>query len=130
MAQQFLPHLRAQTGALIVNISSGLAGIPFPAASVYCAAKAEIHSYTQSLRVQLHGTGMTVAELAPPGVETPLLRGDLPKKCGDRKRGDPVTLSKRFLCVVRVRLAALCWDYAACACWVRISNGRRCLAML
>ena len=30
MVQQFLPHLKTRKGALIVNVSSGLAFIPFP----------------------------------------------------------------------------------------------------
>jgi uncharacterized oxidoreductase len=51
-----------------------LAFIPFPASPVYCATKAAIHSFSQSLRVQLAGTGVTVIELARPGVETPLLQ--------------------------------------------------------
>ena len=59
MVQQFLPHLLTRPGALIVNVSSGLAFIPFPAAPVYSATKAAIHSFTQSLRVQLRGTSVT-----------------------------------------------------------------------
>jgi uncharacterized oxidoreductase len=76
MIQQFLPHLKTRSSALIVNVSSGLAFVPFPASPVYCATKAAIHSYTQSLRIQLEGSGVTVIELAPPGVETPLFRGE------------------------------------------------------
>ncbi len=74
MIQQFLPHLKTRPGALIVNVSSGLAFVPMSASPVYSATKAAIHSLSQSLRAQLHGTGVTVVELAPPGVETPLFR--------------------------------------------------------
>src|SRR5690349_24977395 len=42
-------------------------------APIYCAAKAGIHSYTQSLRIQLHNTNVQVFELAPPATTTPLL---------------------------------------------------------
>jgi uncharacterized oxidoreductase len=38
---------------------------------VYCATKAAIHSFTQSLRVQLEGTRVTVIELA----RSPIMRG-------------------------------------------------------
>ncbi len=76
MVQQFLPHLKTMQEALIVNVSSGLAFIPMPAAPVYSATKAALHSYTQSLRAQLEGSRVTVVELAPPGTETPLLRGE------------------------------------------------------
>ena len=74
MVQQFLPHLKSRPGALIVNVSSGLAFVPMLAAPVYSATKAAMHSFSQSLRGQLEGTGVTVVELAPPGVETPLFR--------------------------------------------------------
>lgn len=75
MVQQFLPHLEAREGALIVNVSSGLAFVPMAVFPVYSAAKAGIHAYSQALRAQLAGTGVTVVELAPPPVETPLLQG-------------------------------------------------------
>ena len=74
MVQQFLPHLKTRSGALIVNVSSGLAFVPMLAAPVYSATKAALHSFSQSLRGQLADTGVTVVELAPPGVETPLFR--------------------------------------------------------
>lgn len=76
MVQQFLPHLKTRKGALIINVSSGLAFVPFPLSPVYSATKAAIHAFTQVLRVQLRGTNVTVIELAPPGVETPLFRGN------------------------------------------------------
>ena len=88
MIQQFLPHLKTRPDALIVNVSSGLAFVPLPVSPVYCAAKAALHSYTQSLRVQLEGTGVTVVELAPPGVETPLFRGEFAEEMKGQKAMD------------------------------------------
>jgi uncharacterized oxidoreductase len=72
MVQQFMPHLRQRSGALIVNVSSGLAFVPFSISPIYSAAKAAIHAYTRCLRVQLQGTDITVIEVAPPLTETPL----------------------------------------------------------
>jgi uncharacterized oxidoreductase len=46
MIQSFLPHLKTREGALIVNVSSGLAFVPFSAAPVYGATKAAIHSFS------------------------------------------------------------------------------------
>jgi uncharacterized oxidoreductase len=85
MVQQFLPHLKTRPDALIVNVSSGLAFIPLPISPVYCATKAAIHSYTQSLRIQLDGTSVTVVELAPPGTETPLFRGEFAAEMAGQK---------------------------------------------
>ena len=97
MVQQFLPHLKTREGALIVNVSSGLAFIPLPISPVYCATKAAIHSFTQSLRVQLAGTGVTVIELAPPGVETPLFRGEFAEEMQGQKGMDVTVLAKQAL---------------------------------
>lgn len=72
MVQQFLPHLKAQQTAAILNITSGLAMVPFPLAPIYGAAKAGLRSYTQALRVQLQHTRVQVFELAPPAADTPL----------------------------------------------------------
>ncbi len=85
MVQQFLPHLRRQRDALILNVSSGLAFVPFPISPVYSAAKAAIHAYTRCLRVQLQGSGVTVVELAPPGTETPLFRGEFANEMKGQK---------------------------------------------
>jgi uncharacterized oxidoreductase len=97
MVQQFLPHLKTRKSALIVNVSSGLAFIPFPASPVYCATKAALHSFTQSLRVQLDGTSVTVIELAPPAVETPLLRADFAEEMKAQKGMDVTALVKKAI---------------------------------
>ena len=65
----FIDILRANKGT-VINVSSGLAFVPLPAAPIYSATKAAIHSYTQSLRFQLEGTGVEVVELMPPAVKT------------------------------------------------------------
>lgn len=85
MVQQFLPHLRARPEAAIVNVSSGLAFVPLPIAPIYSATKAALHSYTQSLRIQMQGTSVQVYELAPPGTETPLFRGEFAHETKDQK---------------------------------------------
>jgi uncharacterized oxidoreductase len=69
MTAQFLPQLKAQNRAAIVNVSSGLAFVPLAISPIYCAAKAAIHSFTQSLRLQLKHTNIAVFELAPPITE-------------------------------------------------------------
>jgi uncharacterized oxidoreductase len=76
MAVQFLPLLKRQPEAAIVNVSSGLAFVPLPISPVYSATKAALHSFTQSLRIQLRNTRVKVIELAPPGTDTPLFAGD------------------------------------------------------
>lgn len=89
MVQQFLPHLQKQNDAAIVNITSGLAFVPMPLSPIYCAAKAGLHSFTQSLRSQLKGSTVSVFEIAPPGVETPLFRAEFAEEMKNQK-GMPV----------------------------------------
>ena len=97
MVQQFLPHLKTRKDALIINVSSGLAFVPMPISPIYCAAKAAIHSYSQSLRVQLAETGVRVVELAPPPVETPLLRGEFEEETAGRRAMSPQALVKHAI---------------------------------
>lgn len=97
MVQHFLPHLKTREHALIVNISSGLAFIPLAVSPVYSATKAAIHSFTQSLRAQLDGSGITVIELAPPGVETPLFRDEFAEEMKGQKAMKPEELVRRAI---------------------------------
>jgi uncharacterized oxidoreductase len=68
-----VPHLSARPSATIMTVSSGLAFVPLPITPTYNATKAAIHSFTQSLRVQLADTSIQILELAPPAVATSLM---------------------------------------------------------
>jgi uncharacterized oxidoreductase len=70
-----LPLLQKQPRSTIMNVSSGLAFVPIAPTPTYCATKAAIHSYTQSLRYQLRASAIEVLELIPPYVATDLLNG-------------------------------------------------------
>jgi len=66
----FTPHLIARGSGTILTVSSGIAFLPFPLMPSYGASKAGVHAYTESLRAQLAGTGIEVAELVPPAIAT------------------------------------------------------------
>lgn len=66
----FTPHLIARGSADIITVSSGIGFLPFPLMPTYGASKAGVHAYTEALRPQLTGTGVTVTELVPPAVAT------------------------------------------------------------
>jgi uncharacterized oxidoreductase len=70
-----LPHLRKQPYSVVMNVSSGLAFVPLSVTPTYCATKAALHSYTESLRWQLRNSTTEVLELIPPYVATDLLGG-------------------------------------------------------
>lgn len=75
MNTALLPLLRGQQHATLINVSSGLATVPLAVTPTYCATKAAIHSYTESLRYQFRGTNLEVVELTPPYVGTELMAG-------------------------------------------------------
>ncbi|MCK0175681.1 SDR family oxidoreductase [Mycolicibacterium sp. F2034L] len=68
-AQQMVPRGR---GA-ILNVGSTAGFHPFPGQSGYAATKAFVHTYTEGVRAELAGTGVTVATLCPGPVRTEFL---------------------------------------------------------
>ncbi len=70
-----LPILLSRPKSAIVNLSSGLAFFPKSGSAVYCATKAAMHSFSQSLRYQLTSTSVQVTEILLPLVDTPMTEG-------------------------------------------------------
>jgi NAD(P)-dependent dehydrogenase (short-subunit alcohol dehydrogenase family) len=70
----FLPILRSQDSGVIVNTSSvfGLVGMPLQ--SAYCASKFAVRGFTDSLRQELRGTGVSAVTVHPGGVKTNIAR--------------------------------------------------------
>ncbi|MCZ4519366.1 SDR family NAD(P)-dependent oxidoreductase [Rhodococcus ruber] len=73
LVHAFLPGLLTQPTATVMTVTSGLAYVPLPVTPTYNATKAAIHSFTESLRVQLTRTGVQVIELVPPATQTSLM---------------------------------------------------------
>lgn len=79
LCTRLLPTLRAQPEAAIVNVTSGLAIAPSTSA-IYCATKAGLRSYTQSIRQLLKTSNVRVIEALPPVVETNMTAARAGKK--------------------------------------------------
>ena len=74
LTAQYIPLLLAHEEAAVINISSGLRSRIIGRMPIYCATKAGIHSFTESLREQLRDARIKVFEVVPPRVATSLSR--------------------------------------------------------
>lgn len=79
-----LPILSRKRSATIITVTSGLAFVPRSNYATYCASKAFLHSWLQSLRHQLRRKSIEVIELAPPYVQTEL--------AGPQQASDPAAM--------------------------------------
>ncbi|MGV0793063.1 SDR family NAD(P)-dependent oxidoreductase [Mycolicibacterium sp. XJ1819] len=70
----FLPILVAQDEGAIVNTSSVFGLVGMPGQSAYCSAKFAVRGFTDSLRQELRGTGVTAVNVHPGGVNTNIVR--------------------------------------------------------
>ncbi len=66
----FLRHLSRQKNSAIINMTTGLVYAPHADMPGYCASKAALHSYTQSLRLQLTGNPIKILEVMMTAVDT------------------------------------------------------------
>lgn len=65
-----LPHLRARGGGWIISVSS-LAGVnSFPEAAAYCASKAALNAFSESLMQEVRQDGIRVSYVMPGSVRT------------------------------------------------------------
>jgi uncharacterized oxidoreductase len=64
--------IRLKSLTTIINVTSGLAFVPFSKVPVYCATKAFLRSFTLSLRHSLKATPVEVIEMIPPALNTDL----------------------------------------------------------
>ena len=68
-----LPHLKRQGRGAIINVASVLAERSVPLQGAYCAAKAGIRGFTESLRLELRheAPGISVTLVLPSSINTP-----------------------------------------------------------
>lgn len=60
-----LPHLRAQRGGIIINMSSLAGRIALPFQGFYSATKFAIEAYTEALRMEVRSFGISVSMIEP-----------------------------------------------------------------
>lgn len=66
----FLPYIKKENSAHIVNFSSLFGLIAPPGQATYCASKFAVRGFTESLRHELENTNISVSVIHPGGVKT------------------------------------------------------------
>lgn len=71
-----LPAMVARGRGTVVAVSSLAAFRGLPRNAAYCASKAALHTFMESLRVDLRGTGVKAVAIYPGFVKTPMSAGN------------------------------------------------------
>ena len=70
LTRHLLPQMIAKRRGGILNVSSSAGFLPIPGSAVYAATKAYVTSFSEALRAELRGTGVSVCALCPGPVVT------------------------------------------------------------
>jgi 3-oxoacyl-[acyl-carrier protein] reductase len=74
-----IPQLRKRNGGFIINISSLAGKNPFAAGAAYCASKAGLNAFSESLMQELRYDNIRVSYILPGSVATEFSDGDASK---------------------------------------------------
>jgi short-subunit dehydrogenase len=74
--QPFLPQMRKAASGTLVGMASVAGFRGLPGAGAYSASKAAAIAYLESLRVELRGSGVSVATICPGYIATPMTAGN------------------------------------------------------
>jgi len=105
ITRHLVPQMIAKHRGAILNVSSSAGFLPIPLSAVYAATKAYVTSFSEALRAELYGTGVSVCALCPGPVVTEFQQ--VAKREGVRPNIGPQFLVVTVEQVVRDALAAL-----------------------
>jgi uncharacterized protein len=100
-----LPRMIVKHRGAILNVSSSAGFLPIPGSAVYAATKAYVTSFSEALRAELYGTGVSVCTLCPGPVVTEFQQ--VAKREGVKPNIGPQFLVVTVEQVVRDALAAV-----------------------
>ncbi|HTS17275.1 MAG TPA: SDR family oxidoreductase [Verrucomicrobiae bacterium] len=123
--QAVLPQMRQQRSGQIVNVGSVLSMVIAPYNAVYCASKFALLALGDTLRIELHGTGIEVLSVLPSYTDTPFFEhmyhyGDGPVHQSPFAGQHPSRVARAILrgCARHKRLVVLTIS-ARLAVWLR-----------
>jgi short-subunit dehydrogenase len=105
LTRRLLPQMIARKRGAILNVSSSAGFLPIPGMAVYAASKAYTNSFSEALRAELRGTGVTVSALCPGPVHTEF--GDVAKRPGGQPERGPEFVYVSVEKTARYALAAV-----------------------
>ncbi|PYL93803.1 MAG: hypothetical protein DME28_07570 [Verrucomicrobia bacterium] len=108
LTRRLLPQMIARKRGAILNVSSSAGFLPIPGMAVYAASKAYVNSFSEALRAELRGTGLTVTALCPGPVHTEF--GDVAKRPGGEPERGPEFVYVSVEKTARDALAAVAAD--------------------
>ncbi|XP_061756437.1 17-beta-hydroxysteroid dehydrogenase type 3 isoform X1 [Nerophis ophidion] len=73
MCKTLLPGMENRGKGVIINVSSGIACIPFPMYSLYAASKIFVERFSQGLQAEYKEKGMLIQAVTPFGVSTRMI---------------------------------------------------------
>lgn len=118
--QVFLPLLRAQPGAHIVNVSSVFGLIAMPSQSAYNASKFAVRGFSEALQQELAGGSVGLSVVCPGGVRTAIAANARVEASSARALGGAEAFVRRF-----DKLARTSADTAARQILQGVRRGRR-----
>ena len=105
ITRHLLPSMIARNRGAILNVSSSAGFLPIPGFAIYAATKAYVTSFSEALRSELHGTGVSVCTLCPGPIHTEFQQ--VAKRPGGEPETGPEFVHVSVDRVVRDALAAL-----------------------
>ncbi|HVD95550.1 MAG TPA: SDR family oxidoreductase [Candidatus Limnocylindria bacterium] len=105
LTRHLLPQMIAKRRGAVLNVSSVAGFLPIPGDAVYAATKAYVTSFSEALRAELLGTGVSVCALCPGPVQTEFQ--EVAKRQGVQPKLGPKFVVVPVEKVVRDALAAL-----------------------
>jgi short-subunit dehydrogenase len=105
LTRRLLPQMIAKKRGAILNVSSSAGFLPIPGFAIYAATKAYVTSFSEALRAELRGTGLTVCALCPGPVHTEFQQAA--KRPSGRPESGPEFVHVPVERVVRDALAAI-----------------------
>jgi len=105
LTRHLLPQMIARKRGAILNVSSSAGFLPIPTFAIYAATKAYVTSFSEALRAELRGTGVSVCALCPGPVYTEFQ--EVAKRSGGQREDGPEFVQVSVERVVRDALTGL-----------------------